>query len=986
MTDKSNFDSRQKRSPLQGISLADFGGNLNFGPTLVPASESASISRHQPIATPTSSRGDLDQHGELDSFLGQQASSQQQAHSPYQTNTREPFEVVQEKSQNSPFFTMSSSLPAAHEDFLSAVPTNQGQPSSFGPQIPTTKSPITRPSAGTPQTTSGLQTSPQLPNNLPKSHPASSSSLPQVPQPATSWPQTPPRPASGWSQTPPKPAASWSQAPSQPSTSLSQTSLTSSSSSPSSESSSTSLQATPQHNLPTSHQMQSETPVITQVEPVHPHWFYRKGNSLWLPFSFIDSECLEQALKTASTSGDRIVPTDGGRYDVNLDKRLRYPLYWEETVSVVRRCTWFYKGDGDSKLMPYMEDIAARLEAEFLLASRENKWPRRVEMSSDEYVMMHNANVMVQFTPNNESENWSGEDIGARPKVVRRGIADIEDEIDDGEPAQVDHLIFVVHGIGPIADLNFRNIIECVDDFRKISLQMLIDHQEELSRGRAIGRVEFLPVQWHSKLHNDSTGVDERLQSISLGSIRRLREFTNSTLVDILFYTSPTYCKNIVDTVGEEIKRLLEIFQKRNPMFSGKCSVCGHSLGSSILFDILQHQQVRRNPVAKHSNLDYVSEVLGEDATDNAPSHSNETAPESDKESDDEKDEGYPALGDALAQLGLPEYVDLFESEEMDMETFLLCGEEDMKEMGIPMGPRKKLIGYLRNQKQEMEKRKLEREERKKKRKEEMAKAKAERQKEQNTAKEEPKSPGAEAAGSSMIPVKLDSVIARSSSSLPSVEVLYEQGVAGTGQPYVDYPQLDLQFYALFALGSPIGMFLTVRGATEIGLDYQLPTCPRLFNIFHPYDPVAYRIEPLVNPSLSVGPVLMPHHKGRKRLHLELRENLSKLGKNLKQSLIDSALKTWQSIHEFARAHSTQTPNEQGAAIEEATEVKESYLDPPPEPCKVGRLNGGQRIDYVLQEKPIESLNEYLFALGSHVTYWVSEDTALFILKQIYKG
>lgn len=30
-----------------------------------------------------------------------------------------------------------------------------------------------------------------------------------------------------------------------------------------------------------------------------------------------------------------------------------------------------------------------------------------------------------------------------------------------GEPAQIDHLIFVVHGIGPIADLNFRNIIEC---------------------------------------------------------------------------------------------------------------------------------------------------------------------------------------------------------------------------------------------------------------------------------------------------------------------------------------------------------------------------------------------------------------------------------------------------------------------------------------------------------------------------------------------
>lgn len=36
----------------------------------------------------------------------------------------------------------------------------------------------------------------------------------------------------------------------------------------------------------------------------------------------------------------------------------------------------------------------------------------------------------------------------------------------------------------------------------------------------------------------------------------------------------------------------------------------------------------------------------------------------------------------------------------------------------------------------------------------------------------------------------------------------------------------------------------------------------------------------------------------------------------------------------------------------------------------VGMLNGGRRIDYVLQEKPIESFNEYLFALQSHLCYW----------------
>lgn len=37
---------------------------------------------------------------------------------------------------------------------------------------------------------------------------------------------------------------------------------------------------------------------------------------------------------------------------------------------------------------------------------------------------------------------------------------------------------------------------------------------------------------------------------------------------------------------------------------------------------------------------------------------------------------------------------------------------------------------------------------------------------------------------------------------------------------------------------------------------------------------------------------------------------------------------------------------------------------------KIGMLNGGSRIDYVLQEKPIESFNEYLFALQSHLCYW----------------
>lgn len=36
----------------------------------------------------------------------------------------------------------------------------------------------------------------------------------------------------------------------------------------------------------------------------------------------------------------------------------------------------------------------------------------------------------------------------------------------------------------------------------------------------------------------------------------------------------------------------------------------------------------------------------------------------------------------------------------------------------------------------------------------------------------------------------------------------------------------------------------------------------------------------------------------------------------------------------------------------------------------LGSINAGRRIDYVLQEAPLEIINEYLFAITSHVCYW----------------
>ena len=57
-----------------------------------------------------------------------------------------------------------------------------------------------------------------------------------------------------------------------------------------------------------------------------------------------------------------LIPTDGGRYDVDLHRRQRRAIYWEEPVSDVRRCSWFYKGEGERWYLPYDETQANRLE------------------------------------------------------------------------------------------------------------------------------------------------------------------------------------------------------------------------------------------------------------------------------------------------------------------------------------------------------------------------------------------------------------------------------------------------------------------------------------------------------------------------------------------------------------------------------------------------------------------------------------------------
>ncbi|KAM4704403.1 LOW QUALITY PROTEIN: SEC23-interacting protein [Rhinophrynus dorsalis] len=666
-------------------------------------------------------------------------------------------------------------------------------------------------------------------------------------------------------------------------------------------------------------------------EPVQPHWFYCKqveGKELWLPFSTYDSVNLEEVYNSVQPDPESVVvSTDGGRYDVCLYDRKRKAVFWDEEDTEVRRCSWFYKGDTDSRFIPYSEDFSERLEAEYKKAVTCNQWHRRLEFPGGETIVMHNPKVIVQFQQSAIPDEWGTPHDGqSRPRVVKRGIDADHDDIPDSEVQRADHLVFMVHGIGPVYDLRFRSMVECVDDFRTVSLKLLQAHFKKSVEEGKVSRVEFLPVHWHSFLHGDATGVDRRIKKITLPSIGRMRHFTNETLLDILFYNSPTYCQTIVDKVNLEINRLYELFMSRNPDFTGGVSVAGHSLGSLILFDILSNQT---DPTAAPSLPLVPSEVNGVLKSNVAedkqapPAAPQLTLQPVDESSDtDRLQEELPSLEAALESLSLADYSSVFDKEKIDMESLLMCTIDDLKEMGIPLGPRKKIAKFVKER--------------------------------------------------------------------------------AASQVAVRYNSLDFEPANFFALGSPIGMFLTVRGLEKIDEHYRLPTCKGFFNIYHPLDPVAYRIEPMIVPDLDLKPVLIPHHKGRKRLHLELKESLTRMGSDLKHGFISSLRSAWQTLNDFARAHmsSAQLQAELKKVADQIQEEEEKQREvegvekiESPEgsreeelSVKIGMLNGGHRIDYVLQEKPIESFNEYLFALQSHLCYWESEDTALLILKEIYKS
>ncbi|EWM26478.1 triglyceride lipase [Nannochloropsis gaditana] len=225
----------------------------------------------------------------------------------------------------------------------------------------------------------------------------------------------------------------------------------------------------------------------------------------------------------------------------------------------------------------------------------------------------------------------------------------------------------------------------------------------------------------------------------------------------------------------------------------------------------------------------------------------------------------------------------------------------------------------------------------------------------------------------------------------------------------ITFPQLDFSVDLFMTLGSPVGMFLCVR-EQELSVSFRFPTAKRFFNVFHPFDPVAYRLEPLLQSTLArLPPALVPHHGGpgcktfvtkareQKRLVTgslsALSLSVSAGAKTLLGSLSSlTAAKPAIAAGGHQEMLSLRKSASSSSVIDSsyATDGKPRSLDDDelhaegkPDVSAL-KINSGQRVDYALQELVSEQINEYVSSIASHSCYFASPDVAYFITQLVY--
>ncbi|EED21767.1 DDHD domain protein [Talaromyces stipitatus ATCC 10500] len=233
----------------------------------------------------------------------------------------------------------------------------------------------------------------------------------------------------------------------------------------------------------------------------------------------------------------------------------------------------------------------------------------------------HRITLQRQMSSLNGEAGDSAELEEEARKQEEQEMEDSRETEGEERDREIDHLILVTHGIGQRLGLRLDsiNFISDVTTLRKTmksvyaaspDLQALNSQYPDAKKNC---RVQVLPVCWRYLLDfprqglrqnrkeldladPDSLSSEEEqypnLADITLEGVPAVRNLISDLAMDVLLYQSG-YREHIMGIVQRECNRILQLFKSRNPSFKGSVSLCGHSLGSAIMFDILCRQSQR---------------------------------------------------------------------------------------------------------------------------------------------------------------------------------------------------------------------------------------------------------------------------------------------------------------------------------------------------------------------------------------------------------
>lgn len=632
-------------------------------------------------------------------------------------------------------------------------------------------------------------------------------------------------------------------------------------------------------------------------------WLTRAGTGdVWKPLRKVDCKALNES------RGENIM-IDGGRATADPQEGIIKFNFINRPDTKLMSATWFSREEKSNKefiLHPLPDGDSLQVEMLYQNAVHasstlgegiEEILKEEIVLESDPdfkiFVSKQGGGGLLSMKKRPKSSNFFS--FGDTSTLLQRGYGQysVYGEDDENILGNVNHVCFVIHGIGEAmwsrADVSRPSMCDELDILRSTMYKKKLSlWKEECKKCEKMKqslpplphRVEFVPIEWYSKIRSPNDSLMTSLNAVTLRSIPALRSIANDVIFDVLMYLTPEYCETILECVTSQIIEMYSKFQRVHPDFvsrGGKCSLIGHSLGSVICWDILS--------------------ILKENIESNRPKGNRVD----------------PICVDADAEIA-----------------------NDKQTSDMPFGYK----GY------------------------------------DGFAKSATEDGGKYGSWGPSLPKRMTKTL-----------------------PFT--PSL-----AVF-LGSPVGLFLTLRGAhgvfdemraiaeaeraSLIPLDsddhtpppvfdvtpvicspFSLP-CEALYNIFHPSDPIAYRIEPLLLPE-GVGqhelppPVfLSPDGKGV-RLHVKANQFIKSFGAFSFNKVVENA------------ANAAAYSDAPAAAESKEKKAPTSKFEGSVRDREVSFALGGRksRVDYALQPGVVD--NEYLSAVTAHASYFNHDDVIDFLI------